>query len=35
MNWWLMAVAFLLGLVITGAFMIRRVTSDAPALIFA
>ena len=30
MNWWLMAVAFVLGLVITGAFMIRRVTREVP-----
>ncbi len=29
-NWWLMALAFLLGLVLTLAFMIRRVTREVP-----
>lgn len=29
-NWWLMALSFLLGLVLTFAFMIRRVTREVP-----
>jgi hypothetical protein len=29
-NWWLMALAFLLGLLLTFAFMIRRVTREVP-----
>jgi len=29
-NWWLVALAFVLGLVITGAFMIRRVEREVP-----
>lgn len=29
-NWWLVALAFLLGLVLTGVFMIRRVTREVP-----
>jgi hypothetical protein len=29
-NWWLMALAFLLGLILTFAFMIRRVTREVP-----
>jgi uncharacterized membrane protein ArfC len=29
-NWWLMAVAFVLGLVLTGLFMVRRVPVAAP-----
>lgn len=29
-NWWLAAVAFVLGLMLTGAFMIRRVTGEVP-----
>ncbi len=30
MNWWLMAVAFVLGLVLTGFFMVGRVTRAVP-----
>ena len=30
MNWWLMALAFVLGMLFTFAFMIRRVTRDVP-----
>lgn len=30
MNWWLMALAFVLGLVLTGLFMNRRVTREVP-----
>ena len=30
MNWWLMALAFVLGLVLTGLFVIRRVTREVP-----
>ena len=29
-NWWLMALSFLLGLVLTFLFMIRRVTREVP-----
>ena len=29
-NWWLMALSFLLGLLLTLAFMIRRVTREVP-----
>ena len=29
-NWWLMALAFVLGLLLTFAFMIRRVTREVP-----
>jgi len=29
-NWWLMALAFVLGMLFTFAFMIRRVTRDVP-----
>src|SRR6478752_603432 len=29
-NWWLMALAFVLGMLFTVAFMIRRVTRDVP-----
>ena len=29
-NWWLMALSFLLGLVLTLLFMIRRVTREVP-----
>ena len=31
-NWWLMALSFVLGLVLTAAFMIRRVKAEAPAV---
>ncbi len=30
MNWWLMALAFALGLLLTGSFLIRRVTREVP-----
>jgi|694.fasta_scaffold15896_7 hypothetical protein len=30
LNWWLMALAFLLGLLLTFAMMIRRVTREVP-----
>lgn len=30
MNWWLMALAFAIGLVLTGSFMVGRVTRDEP-----
>ncbi len=30
MNWWLMALAFVLGLVLTGLFVVRRVTREVP-----
>jgi hypothetical protein len=30
LNWWLMALAFLLGLLLTSAMMIRRVTREVP-----
>jgi hypothetical protein len=29
-NWWLIALAFALGLVLTGVFMVRRVTREVP-----
>lgn len=29
-NWWLVALSFVLGLVLTGVFMIRRVTFEVP-----
>jgi uncharacterized membrane protein ArfC len=32
-NWWLMALAFALGLVLTALFTIRRVTQDVPAAV--
>lgn len=30
MNWWLVALSFVLGLVLTGVFMIRRVAREVP-----
>jgi uncharacterized membrane protein ArfC len=32
LNWWLMALAFLLGLALTFAMMIRRVTREVPVI---